>query len=327
LGKFGYILNYMAFRTHTFQQNGFEIFALQDTANNTQVEIIPTLGAALHAFTIPHKGQPLNIIDNYKSLDEQQQQLTKSFKGVKLSPYACRIPYGQYKWQDQAYQLSRLAPSGHAIHGLLYDAAFTVLETISNEREAALVLQYSYKGTDPGYPFAYDCRVRYSLQSNYTLSVSTTLINHAGTTIPIMDGWHPYFTTGTPVDALELQFASEQIVEFNEQLVPTGQLLSCKDYLQPQLLKDVQLDNSFLLHFTHPGPLCTLFDPQQRIAIDFYPDHNYPVLQVYIPPHRRSIAIENLSAPPNTFNNGMHLQQLPPGGEQTFTTRIQVRLA
>jgi aldose 1-epimerase len=327
LGNFGYILQHMAFRIHTFQQNGFNIIALQDIENNTQVEVIPALGAMLHAFTIMRNGQPLNIIDNYKSVDEHQQELNTSFKGVKLSPYACRIPNGQYHWQDKVYQVSRLAASGHAVHGLLYDAAFDVVEQYANEQEAVLVLQHCYTGADAGYPFAYDCRVRYQLQRDNNLLLSTTLVNKAGTAIPVMDGWHPYFTTGTPVDELELQFASQLMIEFNQLLVPNGELVPCEDYLQPRLLEDEHLDNSFLLDFTQTGPYCTLFDPQQRIQIDLYPDDNYPVLQVYTPPHRRSIAIENLSAAPDAFNNGMGLQQLHPGAEQTFNTRIQVRLA
>src|SRR5690606_16796629 len=202
--------------------------------------------------------------------------------------FACRIPGGQYQWQQQSYQVRKTLLPGQALHGLLYDAAFTVVEQQATDAAAVLVLEYAYQGADAGYPFPYHCRVCYRLLPGYMLGPTTPVSNRATIAIPVMDGWHPSFATGKAVDELELRFSAAQLVEFNDQLVPTGRLLPCTDYLQPQQLKGVLLDNSFMLRFDQPGPLCTLHDPQQGIAIDYYPGHNYPVLQVYIPPERRS---------------------------------------
>jgi aldose 1-epimerase len=52
---------------------------------------------------------------------------------------------------------------------------------------------------------------------------------------------------------------------------------------------------------------------------------NYPYLQVYTPDHRRSIAIENLSSPPDSFNNLMGLITLGPEDSATF--HLQYKLA
>jgi galactose mutarotase-like enzyme len=49
-----------------------------------------------------------------------------------------------------------------------------------------------------------------------------------------------------------------------------------------------------------------------RLTIE--PDKEYPILQIYIPPHRNSIAIENLSGAPDNFNNKMGL--VIPGEER-----------
>jgi Galactose mutarotase and related enzymes len=49
------------------------------------------------------------------------------------------------------------------------------------------------------------------------------------------------------------------------------------------------------------------------------PNENYPYLQVYTPPHRQSIAIENLSAAPDVFNNRMGLIELEPGERIGFS--------
>ena len=62
----------------------------------------------------------------------------------------------------------------------------------------------------------------------------------------------------------------------------------------------------------------------EHFKLTIEPDKNYPILQIYIPPHRTSIAIENLSGAPDNFNNGMGLLLLQPGEEKTFSTCYSV---
>lgn len=310
------------FSIHTFNQAGFQIIALTDEKTGTQAEIIPAHGALLHAFKIPHNSGLLNIIDSYSSLQDYQTNQPEYFKSAKLSPFACRIPMGKYSWKEQEYTISKTVSPGSAIHGLLYDAAFTVTGQHADKNGAVLTLSYEYKGQDAGYPFPYNCEVQYSLQPGSQLNINTIISNLSDKEIPLMDGWHPYFSTGTPVDELELQFASTQIVEFNAQLVPTGKVLPFNKFASLTSLSDQFLDNSFMLDFTQHAPLCLLRDPHKQVDITFYPGTCYPILQIYIPPLRNSIAIENLTGAPNAFNNGMGLITLPAGESREFSTAI-----
>lgn len=310
------------FAIHTFQDTGFDIIALKDEESGAQVEVIPAHSAMLHAFRIPYEGQLLNIIDNYSGLDDYRENLPEYFKSAKLSPYACRIPGGAYQWEDREYTIEKNITPGSCIHGLLYDVAFTIKEQQVSDTGALLILSHHYDGADKGYPFPYDCEIQYRLDPEQQLHVTTTISNRSGNTMPLMDGWHPYFTTGTPIDELELQFASEQIVEFNAQLVPTGKVLPYNRFAGFTSLAGIELDNSFLLDFSGHHALCTLRDPIKRVIITFHPDNVYPVLQLYIPPHRRSIAIENLTGAPNAFNNGMGLVTLTAGESRRFNTKI-----
>jgi len=309
----------MAFSIQHLRQNGFDVIELADD-EGAGVQVIPSRGALLHAFTIPHQGGTLNIIESYKSADELAGQLLGSFKSVKLSPFACRIKDGTYQWNGVERKVQK-----SPIHGLLYDQAFTVILEETGSQDAVIDLEYHYSGWDPGYPFPYTCNVRYRLLAQNTLEITTSLLNHHGETIPIMDGWHPYFSTGTPVDQLELQFRANEIVEFDEKLIPTGKVLPYTEFNQAKKLEGIQLDNSFLLDFQQPAPLCTLTDPQKGVSIEFYPSSGYPVLQVYIPPHRNSIAIENLTGAPNAFNNGLGLVKLGAGESVQFSTTLRVR--
>lgn len=304
------------FSIQSHHASGFDIITLVDNNTGTQVEIIPAHGALLHAFRIPHGAEQLNVIDSYESLDDYHQNQPEYFKGAKLSPFACRIPGGTYTWAEKEYTIS------HPIHGLLYDKPFEVVGKEANEKGALLTLRHTYTGNNAGYPFPYDCEVMYHLEPGQKLRITTFILNQGEVAMPVMDGWHPYFSTGTPVDEMELQFASEQIVEFNAQLVPTGNVLPYDRFLEARTLGGIPLDNSFLLDFSTHNAMCSLRDPQKRILINFYPDNTYSVLQIYIPPHRNSIAIESLTGAPNAFNNGMGLVTVEPGEEKVFSTAI-----
>ncbi|RAJ00261.1 aldose 1-epimerase [Chitinophaga skermanii] len=309
----------MSFDIRSFEENGFQIIALVDKKSQTQVEIIPAYGAMLHAFKIQHKGSQLNCIDGYRDKNDYEKEVRNSFKSVKLSPFACRINDGAYNWQSQQYKVEKTP-----IHGLLFDQAFTITQQQAEDAYASVTMQHAYKATDGGYPFTYTCHVQYRLLQDTQLEVTSTITNTHNATIPIMDGWHPYFTTGTPVDQLQLRMASTDIVEFNDKLIPTGKTLPYEAFEQLGSLNGVFLDNSFILNQQAKQPLASLIDPVKGITIDFYPQPSYPILQVYTPPHRNSIAIENLSGAPDAFNNGIGLVQLAPGQSKSFTTTIQI---
>jgi aldose 1-epimerase len=185
-------------------------------------------------------------------------------------------------------------------------------------------LEYTYKKDDPGYPFDYDSQVRYILHSDSVLEVVTSVTNLGQTIIPIADGWHPYFRLGGKIDDWRLQFHAAAIVEFDRQLIPTGRLLQYDVFGTPHLIGDTFLDNCFSLKPDLVSAACEIHHPDYGLTISFFPDASYPYLQIYTPPNRTSIAVENLSGAPDCFNNGMGLTRLPPGHSQIFTVRYRV---
>jgi aldose 1-epimerase len=71
-------------------------------------------------------------------------------------------------------------------------------------------------------------------------------------------------------------------------------------------------------------PACTLTNEKQNIRLAIFANTNYPYLQVYTPPHRNSIAIENLSAAPDVFNNNMGLILLEAGESIGFSCAYEI---
>ena len=295
------------YSAYEISENGFNKVILEDESNSTRVEIIPSCGAMLHAFQVISGGSFLNIIDSYTNRENFENNAESAgFKGLKLSPFVCRIRDAAYQFNGKKYHFNKLYPDGSAIHGLLYRSAFQVIKLHGAAGEARVLMEYNYDGSDSGYPFGYNCAVEYKLEPLQKLTISTTLKNPGPSSIPVADGWHPYFTFGKKIDELMLQFQGPEIVEF-ENLIPTGKLLPNKDFLEFQRIGNTVMDHSFVLDFKREQPMCTLMDPASGLALEIFPDRIYRYLQIYTPPHRKSIALENLSGAPDCFNNKMGL--------------------
>lgn len=307
------------------QKDGFNQVILKDISAQTGVGIVPDCGAMLHSFTVKEGDLAVNVIDGFSDREEYDAKvIERGFRGLKLSPFPGRIPEGRYDFNNQAYRIDPFLQNGVVIHGLLYNRPFEIIQEGTTDEDAHITILHRYAGDNAGYPFAYDCRIAYRLQEKNTLGITTIVKNTGNSVLPIADGWHPYFSFGSKVDDLELQFCAGEVLEF-EHLVPTGKILQNNSFFSPERIGEAALDNSFVLDFTKPQPMCVLRDPSSGWQLEFYPDKSYPYLQIYIPPHRNSIAIENLSAPPNALNNGMGLITLAPGEEVRFSTQYILR--
>ncbi len=311
-------------------ENGFEKLVLKDKLSKTYVEIIPACGAILHAFTVFHNGIYINTIDHYETKADFSENVTsKGFKSCKLSPFACRINNASYHFGEKDYTIKKFLLNGSALHGLLYDAPFIILEQFADDLSAGVTLKYTYTGTDEGYPFYYDCLVEYQLKKDNELTIVTEIINKDKGLIPIQDGWHPYFSFGGKIDDLQLEFQSKEILVFDDALLPTGETKPYAAFDSIKKIGENFFDNCFTLNFADPmaigcQPLCVLRDPSKKLQIEIRPDKHYPYLQIYTPPHRNSIAIENLSAAPDAFNNKLGLITLQPGESTIFTTTYKI---
>lgn len=316
----------MNFSIQRIQEEGLSIIRLSNLLNNSFVDILPSHGALLHGFTIASKDGKMNIIDHYANETDLQSTLNRSYKSSKLSPFVCRIPDGKYEWGGKQFEFATRFMDGSAIHGLLFNKAFKVTDEFSDDQRASVRLKYHYKKEDPGYPFEYTCEVLYTLLPENTLQVETTLLNLSEETIPMADGWHPYFTLGNSINDYELQMASDAMLEFDDKLIPTGKQLHEPSFTSANPLGDRFLDNCFLLQVEPESPVCVLRNPINGISLYFYTNSNYPYLQIYTPDHRKSIAIENLSSAPDSFNNGMGLKAIAPRHSETFNVWYKVHV-
>jgi aldose 1-epimerase len=291
----------------------------------SKVEILPHCGAILNSWTVQMHDSAWQIIDGYDSPDDFRENCeAKGFRSAKLSPYVCRLNKSQYDFDGVHYTIGKFELAGNAIHGLLYNNVFTVVNKFSDDQAAVLILQHDYDGSDAGYPFSYTIQVTYVLRANNELGINTTVTNTHDKSIPIADGWHPYFSLGEKVNNLAFSMQTDSLVVFDEALIPTGELEEYKSFHKPTLLGETFLDNCFLLNKPLQGAACILTNQKEQIQLSIFPGTSYPYLQVYTPPHRNSIAIENLSAAPDAFNNNMGLIILDAEESHSFSTIYKV---
>jgi len=310
----------MSFTATIYNDSSSSAIVLKDEISNTEVEIY-SFGAIVNKFQVKVGDKQQNVIDGFASPNAAAKEMVPSFKSAFLSPFTCRMNEGKYAFDTANYQIEKFFLPPHAIHGLVFDSIYSIDKIEQTESFASVQLSYTYNKEDAGYPFTYSIIQHWKLEKDNKLSVTSTIQHSNSFAIPYAQGWHPYFTLGTSVDDCTLQFTTDKQVEFDDTLLPTGTIINDNRFKDGALLEGIFLDNCF--HLADDSQhTCTL--KNDAISITIIPDNTYPYLQAYTPPHRNSIAIENLSGAPDCFNNGLGLLHIQPNTPTKFTTTYLV---
>lgn len=236
----------------------------------------------------------------------------KKFQGSKLFPFANRINSGAYTFQGASYQLpvNEIA-RGHALHGLLYQSSFQILEEKANSKEGSVTLQYAYDREEKGYPFKIDINIIFTLDEKQ-FSCRTIIQNKDQVPVPFSDGWHPYFVLDNHLNDSFLFIPSKERVELDGYMIPTGRTQANADFLKPKKIGEEHFDTCFRLQQGEMPTKIQLMDSQKETVLDIWLGSSYRYLQVYTPPSRKSIALEPMTSPPDAFNNHIDLLVLSP---------------
>ncbi|HNP23113.1 MAG TPA: aldose 1-epimerase [Panacibacter sp.] len=314
----------MGFSVKISAEQGYHVISLKDESSNCEAAIY-SFGALLNAFSINTPERSINVVDGFSSPADAIKNIAAGFNSAKLSPFVCRLDKGEYSFAGVHHKIRKHYLGDEAIHGLLYNAVFDISDYKETDEHATVTLSYTYNNNEEGFPYAYEMMVEYMLGKNNQLTVTTKVKNTGDRNFPLSDGWHPYFTLGETVNDLSVQFNADQMVEFDERLLPTGMLLHNNKFAQSTPFGETFLDNCFVLK-DFENDSCVLRDENSGLQLTIKAGQSYPYLQVYTPPHRKSIAVENLSSPPDAFNNGMSLIIAKPGETYNFSTSYILQL-
>lgn len=308
----------MAFEIQVAALFNFKKVQLIDNQNGAVVDIL-TKGALLNRWQVTHHNKLLQLVQGNDFSNGWSHFEQHGFRGAKMSPFACRMESGKYVHLDKPYTIQKFYLNKDAIHGIVYDAEYTIQDARADEQGAFVSMEHRYKGNDQGYPFNFTLLVKWHLQKNNQLSVESVITNETAHEIPMMDGWHPYFSIGSFMNDCSLSFKNKGKVVFNEQLLPTGQVVEDNTFNESTKIESIQLDNCFIIDPIQKD--CVLENDHVKLVVQAV--MNYPYLQLYIPPDRQSIAIENLSGAPNCFNNKMGLLTMKSQENLVFKTNYQ----
>ena len=277
--------------------------------------VVDQVGVGLRSYSA--RGH--EVLDGYPS-----GELSPSGRGQVLIPWPNRLEDGRYDFDGRSHELPLDEPEHrNAIHGLVRWATWDV-----GDRQADRVVMEHVLEPQPGYPFTLQLAVEYAL-SGAGLRVRTTATNVGSETCPYGSGAHPYLTVGTvTVDPVVMQVPGRTVLECDERGLPVGSAPvegTTFDFLRPRAIGSTRLDHAFtdLDRDENGVARVQLVGPDGR-EVALWVDRAYRYLMVFTGDthadvHRRSIAIEPMTCPPNAFPTGDSLVRLDPGQSHTGT--------
>jgi aldose 1-epimerase len=282
-------------------------------SNNTGTKavIYPTLGASLQQFYVNEKP----IINNIIGTTEIPKLLNSSCSAV-LFPFANRINKGQYNYQGASYQLECNESSrGHAMHGLVYRQSFDLLSSTIHQDSASIEFEYQQDHLVTGFPFPFKTILTYTLKKD-SLTLEVAIENTGTKSFPFSLGWHPYFYS-TNLEESTLSMKSQQQIETDETMIPVG--IQNNNFPNPLQLNQEQFDTGFILE----APEVYYKTPDYQLRMNIEQDMNKPYVQLYIPAHRQSIAIEPMTAATDCYNNNWGTRELLPQKKYSATWQLE----
>lgn len=289
-----------------------------DTRTHSTMCVLPSCGARLNSLSLMTDKGMQNVLEGYET-EESLSERRFARSGL-MAPFPNRIKDGVYIFDGTAYLLPLNKPAEHnACHGFIMNAPFTITSRSEIEGAYHVTLSHTCKGMF-GYPFPFHTSVTY-IFSGTTIHIVTAMTNIGNNLMPIGFGWHPYFTTGTPVDQLFLHTSPVERIVVDERLIPTGEVVPYHTHDTFTQIHNTQFDTGF--HFLGTHRKVTLNDPVKKISISVEMNESpYEYVQLFIPPSRTSLAIEPMTCATNALNNGCGLTLLDVG--KTLSARYQI---
>ncbi len=241
-----------------------------------------------------------------------------------LAPWVNRVRNGNYSFQGRNYQLPISEPAlGNAIHGFLARKPFEIIEKKVIDNQAKLVLQHSYTGDYPGFPFPFDFQLTYELHTNGHFFIRFGIKNTGEHLMPFAIGWHPYFTfPDTDLSDLEISFSPQSKFLSDSQMIPLSE--EPVAYTEPVDLAKESLDNVFRLREAEYHTT-TLTNKRTHASLCMkQKTADFPFLVVYAPENEACIAIEPMTANTDAFNTLDGLKSLGP--EDRFSSTVEIWL-
>ena len=283
--------------------------------------VLAEVGGTLRAYSV----DGVDVLDGFGT-----DEISPGSAGQILAPWPNRIRDGRYVFEGTEYQLALTEPARHnAIHGLVNWSRWRLAEQAAD----AVTLEYDLPA-QVGYPWSLRLRTSWSVSADGLRCVQE-VVNTAESNAPWGYSVHPYLRLpGVPVDDTLLQVPAGSRILADNRLLPIGAVKvtgSEYDYAESRRIGTAVLDVTFGdIEFDRDGiTAVTLADPNSDRRIVVWAGAEFRYWQVFTGDtlhgerHRRSVAVEPMTCPPDSFRTGRDLVVLEPG--RTWTTSWGIR--
>jgi aldose 1-epimerase len=275
-----------------------------------QSAIIVEVGGGLRAY----RADGEDVVDGY-----DHETLCPAGAGQVLQPWPNRIRDGRYTVDGTEYQLPLNEPATHnAIHGLTRWLRWQPVDV----RPDSVVVGCD-PAPEPGYPWPLRLRTTWSIGQD-GLRADHEATNHGTTPAPFGLGVHPYlYLPGAAVDDLELSLPAHSRLLVDGRLLPIGAAKvagDAYDFTTARRIGTTGLDTAFgdVEPGADGGSVAVLSAPDGRTRT-LWADSAFAWWQVFTGDslhgerHRRSVAIEPMTCPPDAFRSGRDVVSIQPG--------------
>ncbi|MFY1705638.1 aldose 1-epimerase family protein [Micromonospora sp. WMMA1923] len=276
-----------------------------------QEAVIVEVGGGLRSYR--HEG--VDYLDGYAA-----DEISPGGAGQVLAPWPNRIRDGRYTVDGETYLLPLTEPErGVALHGLVNWARWRLVE----QSDDSVTVEYDLP-PHPAYPWALRVRGRWSLGPE-GLRAEHETTNLSTEAAPFGFSVHPYLQLpGVAVDDLVMRVPARNRLVVDSRLLPVGATAVAgteQDYTAPRRIGAAQLDMTFgeVIRDADGGSAVSLTAPDGATGVRIWADQQFGWWQVFTGDaltgerHRRSVAIEPMTCPPDAFRSGRDLIKLAPG--------------
>ena len=172
------------YKIEHIQDNQLNHVKLMNSSNSSYAKISLNEGASL---------QELYINNTVVIEDMSPLQYANTYASSILFPFANRIKDGLYSFNVIEYQLEiNQKEENNALHGLVYNKPFKVINKEVSDNEASIKLEYEELNESKGFPYTYTIKLKYTLTED-ELKLNVSVKNTDPKPFPFTIGWHPYF--------------------------------------------------------------------------------------------------------------------------------------
>ncbi len=305
-----------------------EIVTLEDRDAGTTARVLPGLGMNCYSFEVPTASGRFDLLWSVDDFSSGHQRASSS--GIPLLfPFVGRLRGTQFEHDGRTYEFSAGDGIGNAIHGLVIDRPWEVIEREGHRVVGQIQSAANRSEGLDRWPADYRVTAAYELNA-MRLSLTISIENIDERPLPFGFGTHPYFRV--PREGNWTVTVPANRYWPLEAMLPTGDerpVDATRDLREGRPFDETDLDDVLSGLIFEKGICSTQLMNRQsgaRIVQTF--DEAFRECVVYTPPHREAICIEPYTCVPNAAELGHHgvhagWQVLSPG--QQWQSRIEIR--